>query len=83
MQSICLTRLVTPAMPLYEISHATPLSESQKDRLAQAITRAHTSRFTTPSFFVNVMFIDVHNESYYVGGKRVRPFTFLSLSLSL
>ncbi|KAH7040049.1 uncharacterized protein B0I36DRAFT_343852 [Microdochium trichocladiopsis] len=57
-------------MPLYEISHVTPLSDTEKDELAQAITKVHTSRFTTPSLFVNVRFIDVQNESYYVGGKR-------------
>jgi len=48
------------------------LSDSQKDKLAQAITKVHTSRFTTPSLFVNVRFIDVQNESYYVGGKLHR-----------
>ncbi|KXJ96513.1 hypothetical protein Micbo1qcDRAFT_155068, partial [Microdochium bolleyi] len=59
-------------MPFYEVSHAVPLSDAQKDEIAQAITKIHTTRFTTPSLFVNVKFTDAANESYYVGGKRRR-----------
>lgn len=58
-------------MPLYVISHKDEISPSQRDELAAAITKTHTTLFTTPSLFVNVKFEDVSDTSYYVGGKRV------------
>ncbi|KAF2428328.1 hypothetical protein EJ08DRAFT_560761, partial [Tothia fuscella] len=57
-------------MPLYLLSHAAPLSESQQDELAQAITKTHTTLFTAPSLFVNVRFTSASGYIGYVGGKR-------------
>ncbi|KAL1645164.1 hypothetical protein SLS58_003869 [Diplodia intermedia] len=59
-------------MPLYIVSHKDPLNTSQRDELAAAITKIHTTVFTTPSLFVNVKFEDVSDASYYVGGKPTR-----------
>jgi hypothetical protein len=59
-------------MPLYLISHATPLSSSQRDTLAAEITKIHTSLFTTPSLFVNVRFTPADQHVGYVGGKKVQ-----------
>ncbi|EKG16696.1 Tautomerase [Macrophomina phaseolina MS6] len=56
-------------MPLYIVSHKDPISSSQRDELAAAITKIHANLFTTPSLFVNVKFEDVSTTSYYVGGK--------------
>ena len=57
-------------MPSYEVLHAVPLSDTQQDQLAQAITEAHTSIFSLPRLFVNVAYIDISNRNTYVGGKR-------------
>lgn len=58
-------------MPLYIIFHKDPITPSQRDELAAAITRIHTNLFSTPSLFVNVKFEDASGASYYVGGKAV------------
>ncbi|KAF2208957.1 hypothetical protein CERZMDRAFT_100946 [Cercospora zeae-maydis SCOH1-5] len=55
-------------MPLYEIRHTTPLSPSQHDALAQGLTTLHSTRFTTPKLFVNVLFTPFANVPYYAGG---------------
>lgn len=60
-------------MPLYMVSHATPLTPAQLDELAQAITELHTTIFTTPSLFVNVRFAPTSDYVGYVGGRRSRP----------
>ncbi|KAF2834436.1 hypothetical protein M501DRAFT_1001204 [Patellaria atrata CBS 101060] len=57
-------------MPVYEIHHCIDISDSQKDQLAEAITKLHSSRFTTPSLFVNVRFHDSSSIPHYVAGKR-------------
>ncbi|KAF5526297.1 hypothetical protein CGCA056_v002726 [Colletotrichum aenigma] len=57
-------------MPLYEVAHATPLSQPQQDALAEAITELHSKRFTVPRMFINVIFVDTSNTPTYVGGKR-------------
>ncbi len=59
-------------MPAYEVEHIDPLSSSQKDALAHAITKIHSHLFTTPSMFVNVRFISLEGQDYYVGGRKVR-----------
>lgn len=61
-------------MPLYIISHKDPISPTQRDGLAAAVTKIHTTVFTTPSLFVNVKFEDASDASYYVGGKPVSKF---------
>lgn len=59
-------------MPLYEITHASPLTTSQQDSLATRITHLHATMFTAPTHFVNVKFINNTSQSIptYVGGKR-------------
>ena len=57
-------------MPLYTVQHACPLSISQKDELALALTTIHSTKFTTPKNFVNVSFEDVANANTYIGGHR-------------
>ncbi|KAE8404367.1 hypothetical protein BDV37DRAFT_282916 [Aspergillus pseudonomiae] len=57
-------------MPLYEVEHCIALSKAQRDELAQAITLLHTRKFTTPSLFVNVRFVDASNSCSYIGGKE-------------
>ncbi|KAH8423054.1 uncharacterized protein LDX57_000810 [Aspergillus melleus] len=59
-------------MPLYTIEHSTPLSKPQRDALAQSITHIHTRKFTTPSLFVNVQFVDSAHYCNYIAGKE-RP----------
>ncbi|KAK1145395.1 hypothetical protein N8T08_004270 [Aspergillus melleus] len=59
-------------MPLYTIEHSTPLSKPQRDALAQSITYIHTRKFTTPSLFVNVQFVDSTHRCNYIAGKE-RP----------
>jgi len=46
------------------------MTASQKDDLARAITRIHSTKFTTPSMFVNVTFTDVSETETYIGGRR-------------
>ena len=58
-------------MPAYEIEYITPLKESQKDQLAEAVTSIHSNVFTIPSLLVNVRFTDVTKHDTYVGGKKV------------
>jgi phenylpyruvate tautomerase PptA (4-oxalocrotonate tautomerase family) len=57
-------------MPLYAVEHACPLSLSQKDELALALTHIHSNKFTTPKNFVNVSFTDVSKAETYIGGHR-------------
>ncbi|KAK4995571.1 hypothetical protein LTR66_004647 [Elasticomyces elasticus] len=57
-------------MPLYEVEHVCPLTVSQQDDLAAAITRIHAEKFTTPKLFVNVRFTNVSEQVLYVAGKR-------------
>lgn len=58
-------------MPLYEISHITHLTESQRDDLASEITKIHSQIFATPSLFVNIHFNDISEKATYIGGKKV------------
>ncbi|KAI7098267.1 hypothetical protein KC339_g9070, partial [Hortaea werneckii] len=56
-------------MPLYEIQHYITLTISQKDELAEAITKIHSTKFSTPRMFVNVQFTSTSTLRTYVGGK--------------
>ena len=60
-------------MPVFKVEHACPLSSLQQDQLAEAFTKIYSTKFTTPSLFVNVTFTDVSSQAAYVAGKRVRP----------
>jgi len=57
-------------MPFYEVYHCCPLSISQQDELAAAITTIHANKFTALRNFVNVAFKDVNDAPRYVAGKR-------------
>ncbi|PPJ60705.1 hypothetical protein CBER1_03457 [Cercospora berteroae] len=59
-------------MPLYEIRHTTPLNAGQEDALAQGITKIHSTKFTTPKLFVNVLFTPFADKTYYAGGVPVK-----------
>ncbi|KAJ3528334.1 hypothetical protein NM208_g10246 [Fusarium decemcellulare] len=59
-------------MPLYDVAHAIPLTQSQKDALAEAITNIHSTKFKVPKMFINVIFTDSTNIATYVGGKQRR-----------
>jgi hypothetical protein len=57
-------------MPLYTITHTTPLSGTKKDKLAAALTTLHSNKFTTAKMFVNVRFVNAehsHLETYVAG----------------
>ncbi|KAI6891458.1 hypothetical protein KC318_g9444 [Hortaea werneckii] len=56
-------------MPLYEVQHYITLTVSQKDELAEAITKIHSTKFSTPRMFVNVHFTATSTLRTYVGGK--------------
>jgi len=58
-------------MPSYEVEHVCPLTVAQQDEIAQAITRIHSTKFSTPKLFVNVRFTDITGHVVYVAGKRV------------
>lgn len=58
-------------MPNYEVEHICPLTESQKDEIAEAITQIHTKQFTAPRLFVNCRFTNIKDHAVYVAGKRV------------
>lgn len=58
-------------MPLWRIfSHPDTFSTAQKQALVESITPFYT-RGGLPSFYVNVVFIPVEQESFYVGNKSV------------
>lgn len=57
-------------MPIYEIQHSIPLTPSQRDSLAAAITKLHSETFTTPRLFVQAFFTDISQRNMYIGGKR-------------
>lgn len=55
-------------MPLYDIEHVIPLTSSEQQSIATAITDLHSSRFTTPKWFVNVRFTDASSVTVFRGG---------------
>ncbi|VUC27348.1 unnamed protein product [Clonostachys rosea] len=57
-------------MPFYEVAHTVALTDDQKDALAAAITEVHSSRFTVPRMFINVVFTNTFSVPTYTGGKR-------------
>ncbi|KAK5165078.1 uncharacterized protein LTR77_009175 [Saxophila tyrrhenica] len=57
-------------MPFYEIYHHCPLSISQQDELAAAITDIHAHKFGALKNFVNVSFKDISTAPRYIAGKR-------------
>jgi len=64
-------------MPFYEIQHTYPLTLTQKQSFAKAITHLHSTFFLTPSLFVNVSFHrlapDNGDNTYFLAGEVVAP----------
>ncbi|KXS21438.1 hypothetical protein M427DRAFT_151467 [Gonapodya prolifera JEL478] len=60
-------------MPLHRIYSAPGFfTEEEKSKIAQNITKAYTSAL--PAFYVVVLFIDVPENSFFVGGKSMTRF---------
>ncbi|KAH8807814.1 hypothetical protein F5884DRAFT_900144 [Xylogone sp. PMI_703] len=59
-------------MPLYDIEHVIPLTDEQQLALANALTKAHTDRFHTPTYFINVRFTDVSDMKVIRSGRVVK-----------
>ncbi|KAF1348091.1 hypothetical protein BDV97DRAFT_298721 [Delphinella strobiligena] len=57
-------------MPAYEVEHICPLTLTQQDSLALAITKIHSPHFNAPRLFVNVRFTNISHQATYVAGKR-------------
>ncbi|KAF5500111.1 hypothetical protein CGCS363_v007239 [Colletotrichum siamense] len=60
-------------MPLCEVSFAAPLTAAQKAELAKAIADIHAGAFQTPRWFVNVVFTDASQHTWFVGGRPRLP----------
>lgn len=56
-------------MPFYTIHHLTPLTLTQKDALAAAITKIHSEQFSVLRNFIHLRFLPVPEDSY-IGGLR-------------
>jgi phenylpyruvate tautomerase PptA (4-oxalocrotonate tautomerase family) len=57
-------------MPIYECtSPAGLVDDSTKENLAKEITRIHCDATGSPASFVNVLFHETHEGSYFVGGR--------------
>ncbi|KAM3453973.1 hypothetical protein MY4038_004681 [Beauveria bassiana] len=59
-------------MPYYEVNHSLPLTDAQRQSLAQAITKIHATTFNTPTMFVNVRFVkeDLAQGNLFIAGVR-------------
>ncbi|RFU31548.1 hypothetical protein B7463_g4791, partial [Scytalidium lignicola] len=60
-------------MPLYNIEHIILLTDEQQLALANALTKAHTDRFHTPTYFINVHFTDVNDMKVFHSRRLVKP----------
>lgn len=61
-------------MPMHRIYTASGLySATEKQALAKAITKIYTD-FGLPAFYVGVFFIDIPEESFFIGGEQNRSF---------
>lgn len=61
-------------MPLWRIfSHPSTFSPVQRASLAQAVTQLYKS-YGLPAFYVNVLFIDLEENSVFVGGEPKKNF---------
>lgn len=57
-------------MPRYDVLHVSPLTSSQHDEFAQAVTEIHTQAFKVPRLFVNVAYTDIASQVQYIAGKK-------------
>jgi phenylpyruvate tautomerase PptA (4-oxalocrotonate tautomerase family) len=60
-------------MPTYQVT-TTPncLTADLKQRVAQAITRAHSEATGANNYFAQVLFTEKATEDYYLGGQRLK-----------
>jgi phenylpyruvate tautomerase PptA (4-oxalocrotonate tautomerase family) len=59
-------------MPLWRIySHPNSFSTEQRQGLAQSITKLYTD-LGLPAFYVNVLFIDVPEHNFWIGGQQTK-----------
>ncbi len=57
-------------MPTYVVTAITGrLSQEQKSSLAASITKIHCSATGAPAYFAQVLFNDVPEGDYFIGGK--------------
>jgi hypothetical protein len=64
-----------PTMPLWRIfSHPSTFTSPQRHALAGAITHLYTSNVGFPAFYVNVLFIDLDDNSCFIGGEENKDF---------
>ncbi|MDR1785719.1 MAG: tautomerase family protein [Spirochaetaceae bacterium] len=58
-------------MPTYQVYVKTnTLNEAQKQKAAQAITKAHSEKTGAPPFYVQVIFNEISDSNRFVGGFR-------------
>lgn len=62
----------TATMPLYDVEYICPLTPTQQENLAIALTNLHAQRFHTPRCFINVRYTDASNQVVFRGGVRRR-----------
>ncbi|KAH8812336.1 hypothetical protein F5884DRAFT_750645 [Xylogone sp. PMI_703] len=61
-------------MPVYEVIHSYPLTKDQKARLAESITHLHSTKFHTPSLYVNIRFVPAEQTGdFFIAGKPTVP----------
>lgn len=68
-------------MPLWRIFyHPSAFTAEQKKSLANDITKLYTSpRAGLPAFYVNVLFIPLEEEDYYIGGEARKNFVRIAI----
>jgi phenylpyruvate tautomerase PptA (4-oxalocrotonate tautomerase family) len=63
------------AMPLWRIyAHPDIFTPAQRAALARDITDLYVNKINLPAFYVNVFFIPLEQDNYYVGGEARRNF---------
>ncbi len=60
-------------MPLYTITTSTPITPTQQQTLVCRITTIHCTFYSTPSSFVNVLFIPTPSSNTYYASNKLIP----------
>jgi phenylpyruvate tautomerase PptA (4-oxalocrotonate tautomerase family) len=67
-------------MPLIRLYIApSVLSTTEKEELAQKLTAIYVSRVKLPAFYVNVLFVELPENSYYIGGQARNNFIRIAI----
>lgn len=62
-------------MPLWRIyAHPDIFTPAQRAALAKDITDLYVNKINLPAFYVNVLFIPLEQDNYYVGGEPRKNF---------